>query len=134
MRGEPRGWKGFALHLLPLLLYCALLFVVSGMPPPPTPDLGIDWGDKVIHAGAFFVMGLLAYRAAVWLFPEKKKGTQILLAVCFTSLYGATDEVHQYFVPERSSDILDWVADTVGALLAIPIMHVYAKVQRKIKT
>lgn len=113
------GGKGFILHVLPLLLYCTLLFFVSGMSQPPAPDLGFDWQDKVQHAGAFFIMGLLAYRAAAWLFPRCGHGAHLLIAFCFASLYGATDEIHQYFVPERSSDILDWVADTVGALLAI---------------
>lgn len=68
-------------------------------------------------------MALLAYWAALWLFPTRSTLFRTLLAVGFASLYGATDEVHQYFVPERSSDVLDWIADTVGALAAVPVMN-----------
>jgi VanZ family protein len=32
------------------------------------------------------------------------------------SAYGLTDEVHQAFVPNRSADPRDWLADTAGAL------------------
>jgi VanZ family protein len=32
-------------------------------------------------------------------------------------LYGATDEVHQAFVPFRTSTWSDWLADTAGALI-----------------
>lgn len=118
MNRSPRGLKGFALHVLPFLAYCILLFLVSGMPQPPTPDLGIDWGDKLLHAGAFFVMTLLAWRAATWLFPGRKRIVHIVIAVGFASFYGATDEFHQSFVEERSADVLDWLADTVGAVVA----------------
>ena len=33
------------------------------------------------------------------------------------SLYGMTDEFHQYFVPDRACDPLDWLIDTCGATL-----------------
>jgi VanZ family protein len=41
----------------------------------------------------------------------------LLLALSLASLYGATDEFHQSFVPGRSADVLDWLADTLGAAL-----------------
>ena len=31
--------------------------------------------------------------------------------------YGMTDELHQYFVPERNGSVLDVVADGVGSLI-----------------
>jgi VanZ family protein len=40
-----------------------------------------------------------------------------VLAIAVASLYGATDEVHQAFVPFRSSTWSDWVADTAGAVI-----------------
>jgi VanZ family protein len=40
-----------------------------------------------------------------------------LLAVVIGSLYGGTDEFHQSFVPGRTADPLDWVADTLGVAL-----------------
>ena len=42
----------------------------------------------------------------------------MLMAVGVTSLYGATDEWHQSYVPGRYAEVADWVADTLGALLA----------------
>ncbi|KXK55143.1 MAG: hypothetical protein UZ07_CHB004002275 [Chlorobi bacterium OLB7] len=39
--------------VLPLIAHCATIYYVSSLPSPPTPDLGFDWGDKVVHAGAF---------------------------------------------------------------------------------
>jgi len=48
--------------------------------------------------------------------------TASLLSAAF---YGMTDEIHQYFVPGRSADPWDWLADTVGANAGgvMPIMR-----------
>ena len=36
--------------------------------------------------------------------------------VLLATLFGVTDEIHQYFVPGRQADVFDVVADAVGAL------------------
>lgn len=63
--------------------------------------------DKVGHAGAYAVLGALLTLATgrVW------------VAVLLATLFGVSDEIHQYFVPGRAADVLDVVADGVGALL-----------------
>jgi hypothetical protein len=69
----------------------------------------IPYGDKLAHGFAFGVLGLFLYLAIEigW------------LALMVVSFYGISDELHQFFVPGRSVDIYDWVADTIGAALAI---------------
>lgn len=67
-----------------------------------------DWlpPDKLIHAG------LYAALAGLWLWARPGRPWQALL---LASLYGAVDEWHQSWVPGRSSDSWDWLADTAGA-------------------
>lgn len=108
----------FLLLVLPLFIYCAIIYYISSLPSPPTPDLGFDWGDKVIHAGAFGLMGLFAIRAARWFAQGKTLIHWIILGVIFCIAYSALDELHQSYVPGRDADVMDWVADVVGALLA----------------
>ena len=38
----------------------------------------------------------------------------LLCAIIIGSAYGVTDEFHQYFVPDRSCDPLDWLVDTIA--------------------
>ncbi|HEX7039380.1 MAG TPA: VanZ family protein [Trueperaceae bacterium] len=90
------------------VLWAAFIFWQSS-----TPDAGgmLDWlppgSDKVAHAVAFLVLaGLLTLATG-----------RPLVAAALAVLYGASDEVHQAFVPGRSSDALDLVADTAGAAL-----------------
>lgn len=75
---------------------------------------GVEGGDKIVH---FVVYGLLAtlvcrlgrgWRAAGW-------------AWLVVAAFGATDEWHQSFVPGRSTELLDWVADALGAALAVTL-------------
>lgn len=37
------------------------------------------------------------------------------LAIICVIAFGISDEVHQWFVPQRQADLWDLVADTVGA-------------------
>ena len=46
-----------------------------------------------------------------------------LAAVAFSTAYGVTDELHQYFVPPRQMDGFDLVADTLGAALAAGALY-----------
>lgn len=60
--------------------------------------------------------------------------TYIIIAVTATSFYGVSDEIHQYFTPNRSVDIYDWVADTLGALAGGLIWHFFIYKRQRKKT
>ncbi|RWR13598.1 VanZ family protein [Siminovitchia fortis] len=66
---------------------------------------------KLVHLGAF---GLLA----VLLFNSFEK-SRFLLAWVITTVYAATDEIHQSFVPDRTASVWDVVLDSLGALIAL---------------
>lgn len=105
------------LRWAPALLYMAAIFVVSARPTVRLPDL--DHSDKVLHFAAYAGLGgLLAYGGA-------PAGVGRLPLMAVGSLYGASDEVHQSFVPGRSPDLLDWVADTLGAIGGVLAAHRY---------
>ena len=70
--------------------------------------------DKIYHAGAYFIMALIAWRTFRHTFS-----TPWIISLLFCSLYGISDEWHQSFVAGRDSDLSDWLADTLGAGLAI---------------
>lgn len=79
---------------------------------------GVTNFDKIAH---FSIYGLLA-TLLVRLGPGRFAFAWALVA---TSLYGASDEWHQSFVPGRSCDVFDWVADTAGGALAITLYTIW---------
>jgi VanZ family protein len=74
--------------------------------------------DKVAHFAVFGLLGTALARI------PKIAGMRpfgVFAAVILASLYGAADEWHQSFVPGRSVDFADWLADSSGALVAVLI-------------
>ncbi|MDD1614502.1 MAG: VanZ family protein [Methylococcaceae bacterium] len=105
-----------------LLFYCLFIYWLSDQSSLKNPfDFGFDYQDKLYHAGAYFIMGLLAWRS----FKHVVSSSIILaiLSIAFCSLYGLSDEWHQSFVVGRESDIADWVADTSGSILTILLLY-----------
>ena len=108
------------LSLLLALAWMAVLFYLSHQPSLDAPML-FPGQDKLFHALAYGVLGflLLGSRApATDGFPALQIRSSILIA----SLYGISDEFHQYFIPGRSADAWDWVADTLGAVIAVSLL------------
>jgi VanZ family protein len=113
---SPVGFEArrFVRYALPVLLYLALIFTLSAQPSlaPPSP-LSFD---KVAHFGEYAVLCWLVARALFgYGIPARPVA---VLAVLLCSLYGASDEVHQRYVPNRTPSVADWVADTLGATAA----------------
>ena len=105
---------------LPVAAYMALIFYLSSLPHPDEElpkFLFEDLGDKVLHVVEYALFAFLCYRAFRWAAGPFAAQYALILAIAAASLYGATDEVHQAFVPFRTATWLDWVADTVGAVI-----------------
>ncbi len=96
------------------------------MPHIPAPK--IDHYDKVIHLLVFGLLATAIYRAFPTHYPVR---VRLYWAVGITVLFGLSDELHQGFTPGRTMDPWDWVADTMGALLATTL-YAYAPLYRQI--
>jgi VanZ family protein len=108
------------LYWLPAVLYAGMIFYMSSQshPEEQLPSFLLkDVSDKVLHAVEYAVLGGLCYRAFRWGVSGPVASYALLFAIVTASLYGMTDEVHQFFVPFRESSWLDWLADTIGAAI-----------------
>ena len=72
--------------------------------------------DKVIHFSAFAGLAFLM----AWAIPTfpNKLWMSVSLALILTITYGAIDEISQTPVG-RTADVMDWVADSIGAVFGI---------------
>ena len=94
----------------------AAIFAVSGGPGVDLPPGG-NW-DKVLHAGAYALLaGLWAWALARGRLRDAS-WRALLAAWAIASAYGATDELHQLFVPGRQADVFDFASDALGAAAA----------------
>ncbi len=109
---------------MPVCAYAGLIFYLSSLPHPEDdlPSFVLSFSDKVLHVVEYAALGGLCYRALCRGTNESWGTMALPLAVLFASLYGISDEIHQSFVPFRDSSWLDWVADTIGAVVGAAIM------------
>ena len=114
-------------YLWPLALALGI-FLASGTQRLATPDLGFQLSkDKLAH---FLVFGLLA--TAVLRTPRfrRRRLRDLFAAACIASAYGACDELRQSLTPGRSVELADWLADTLGAIVAVIVYarwHAYRR-------
>ena len=94
----------------------AAIFFVSGDPTPPMPA---NLSDKALHLFAYGGLAVLACRALAGGLPARVTWPVAIGTLAITIGYAITDELHQRFVPGRSADVYDLIADAAGACLAL---------------
>lgn len=98
----------------PPIAWAAVILTLTSIPAPEFAPIGafaFPGADKLVHAGMYGVWGALLARAVGAAVPRRTLGQLLLLVVMFAAL----DEWHQRFIPGRSSDVLDMIADLGGA-------------------
>ncbi|MFZ1518171.1 MAG: VanZ family protein [Ignavibacteriaceae bacterium] len=112
--------KRYFIHL-PLIIYWIILFILTSLPTGLAIETR-DVSDKLLHFGAY---GLLSVLLHLNMYFQNKfirlKNSPATFTLVIASIYGLIDEIHQMFVPGRSAEFLDWVADFSGSLVAVLI-------------
>jgi VanZ family protein len=114
--------RGLGRRAIVLPILCmAFIFGLSSIPGGSHDVLGytLDLSPRIgnfLHLPVYYVLG------ALWLVALEARGVpgaRAAVLACFLgTAFGALDEVHQYFVPLRSMDIRDVIANFAGCLAA----------------
>ena len=86
----------------PVVIYMAAIFYVSSLTDPPVPA----GTDKPLHWLAYLGLAVVVVRALAGGLPRRIGVGVAATAMAITIGYGATDEVHQMFVPGRTGDVV----------------------------
>lgn len=114
LRRSTRNRMRAVKHLGPLTAYATYVFI-AGSVKSSAPPGGLS--DKAAHFIGFGLMVPLAALAVSYLAPRLSSLARIGVAVVVVSALGALLEFWQMLLPWRSAELLDWVADTGGAVL-----------------
>lgn len=112
---------------LPVVVYMAGIFFVSGMPNPPAPS-GVP--DVDLHALAYFGLMLVVTRAVSGADWKRVTVGVLAIAFCVTVAYGASDEWHQMYIPNRHAELRDLQADAIGAVVAAIALKAWVIIRR----
>jgi VanZ family protein len=98
---------------VPVVAYMAAIFYVSSLSQPVVPP----GGDKPWHLLAYLGLGAITVRAVAGGVPVPIDLRIAAVAISIAVGYAATDEFHQRFVPGRSAQLSDLLADAVGVMV-----------------
>jgi VanZ family protein len=102
-------WAAFAWTLV-------LLALTSWPSPPEIPGLAsIPNFDKFVHAVLYGTEGFLLYLAIGWPEPERFSWLRALAVGGVLAVFGTLDELHQAWIPGRSMEAGDALADSLSA-------------------
>ena len=110
----------FALYLFPGSLIGYLLYGDFGKQPDFIPN---PIGTSINHALAFFYLSVIGLVSCL----RDKSFYKIIIFLTFVSI---VLELSHYFVPNRSFQFLDLIANLLGVILAIFIIIFYKKYKR----
>jgi VanZ family protein len=130
-------WGGFVWYWIPLLLVATGMIYLSSLSVPQQElvvflntvhslipiesAIFFTNNDKVYHLIEYAILAVLTYRA----FHYSRKGQSdafvVFLTIACVVLFGCTDELHQWFVPLRDSDVWDLMADALGGILGVGV-------------
>ena len=119
---------GIAWFFVVLVLMC-----LPGEDLPPTDWLHINFLDKWMHICVFGLLVILFcwpfYKSV---FSKKERKYYFIKFAISASIWGlAIEFIQKFFIHGRSFDLLDWAADSTGALFAYLIsMYIFNKKNR----
>ncbi len=129
------------LAIIQLLITSSICIFFSSIEYIELPQVDIDFIDKILHLIAFFIYGISIQITIINIESLQKKIKKNykfkikLIVLIFGICFAASDEIHQYFTPGRSADILDWIADVLGIILSLflydNIYNLYLKIINK---
>jgi VanZ family protein len=108
----------------PVAAYMAAIFYVSSLPQPLVPP----GGDKPWHLLAYLGLGVLTVRAVARGLGAWISWRAAVIAAAIAVGYAVTDEVHQMFVPGRSAQLSDLLADTMGVVAGVSLCWLWGVV------
>jgi VanZ family protein len=102
-------------------LWAGLIFGLSSIPGSGVFPEHPDFLNIVAHFGLYLVLAVLL--ALAFNSPTRAFWKTALIALVIATLYGVSDELHQFFTPGRSSDPFgsgkptDLIVDTLGSFI-----------------
>ena len=105
--------------LAPPIIWALFIAFLCGLPGKDIPHISfleLLSFDKFIHASIFLVLVILIYRATR---KTSNRKNAMVYALCLSIPYGGILEImQQELFEDRTADLFDFIANTIGCLVA----------------
>lgn len=112
------------------MLWTLLILFLCFLPGKDLPEVNVPLIDKWAHVILFGVFTFLWHGTV----PTRSYSYKIILLAAAVFLGGLVEYVQGHYVPQRSQDMMDVLADSIGGILGIIVYTaIYARVNRTVK-
>jgi len=108
---------------IPAIAWFFVILVLICIPGKDLPKVNwldnIDF-DKIVHIGVFGILTVLfCFPFYKTYFTKSRKILYFIIIALLVILWGFTTElIQKYFIEGRTYDLFDWLADSIGAIIA----------------
>ena len=120
------------IYFIPWVLFSLTIIYFSNQENIDFLDDTFYLSDKILHFIAYFCYGLTIQFALINSNNYNHKKF-IITVIIIGSLFGVSDEIHQYFIEGRSSEILDWLADTLGIVSSLLLKNFILWIKNRVE-
>lgn len=121
-----RELKVFCGYVFPVLVWVAVIFVVSAFPGSGTGEYSFAMflERKAAHIAEYVVLSLLLLRMYLVYAPGRVVESAMFVATV-ALLYAVSDEIHQLFVFGREGKLSDVLIDSLGIIIGTTLYIFY---------
>ncbi len=106
-----------------VLVWMGVIFILSSQ--PRFAFVPLAWQSELMsvaaHVTEYLILAVLLWMAVVRVPRFRERVVVVVLGMA--CLYAVSDEVHQFFVPGRVTDLRDLLVDVFGVALGVWLMH-----------
>src|SRR5258705_12282796 len=117
----------FFKNTYPAFLWAVVILALTLSPAPAIPEVKwiyIPHADKIVHAVLFGVQYMLLMHGLMKQPASVTYSKYVVWSIVIVILFGALTEILQAILPSgRDADVMDWLADCVGTLLAFIVFR-----------
>lgn len=117
---------------LPLVVYMGVIIYFSSLSNPVNRFKLVLGADKLVHFFEYMILGILITRALIGSFTVKNKKKLFIPILLIGIIFSASDELHQYFVPNRSMELGDFIADLLGVVTGSSLVDLMGSIKRSL--
>ncbi len=103
------------------LIWAFIILILCIIPIPENKSAtNIPQADKLVHLFLYLILTIIYL-------TERKQNEKFIYAAIIFSIFGLIIEIIQYFIPYRSAELKDWLADILGIISVWAISKINKK-------
>lgn len=112
-------------YLIISIVWMVLIWTISSLPSSELPSFRVFGFDKIAHFSIYMIWGLLVNKHLLKVRAHIVTSIAIYSLMC---LCASLDEWHQHYIPGRSVNVYDLLANLLGLITSLVTLTIQSKI------